>query len=307
MIDSLLDRIIRRPRLSVTFAIVIVVIAAGFIWWQFVWQNQTRVFQDMLANNLSTTSVTKTESANASDQHIEQDVRLEMGNMNAADWLVAATQGPSTVTTESIGTPSAGYIRYTHVATQVKGTANNAANFNKVINTWGKSDGKTDPTLNHIFSQTLLDLSAAPLPPIGNLPDAERQTLLAYMKSEKIFTPTYKNTKRAVVNGRAVYTYTVAVQLGAYVRMMQSFAHFLGLTDLDTIDPSQYSTVPPITLQMSVDRNSHQLIKITYPGSSFAQSYTDWGLLQPITIPSTTIPTTELQQRIQSLGGHTSA
>lgn len=300
MLDYIYEFILRRPRLGSSLGIIVILLFGSFVWWQIVWEHPERVFQDMLANNLAATSVTKLASANGNGQSVSQQVRLQMGGTNAADWLVTAAQTGSSVTTESIGTPTTGYIRYAGIHAITK-KGDKAYDFSKVLNVWGKSDGKTDPSLDHLFSQTLLDLSSAPLPPIGDLPESERQSILNYMQAQKIFSPSYGKVKRERILGRDTYTYAVAVQLGAYIRMMQAFGHYLGLHDLDTVDPNQYSTVPPITIQMSVDRAAHQLVRVVYPGSGFAQTYTDWGLLTPVAIPSKSVPTTQLQQRIQAL------
>ncbi len=300
MIDAVYEFVLRHPRLSGILGVIIVIFLGSFLWWRVVWERPQRVFTDMLAGNLSTSSVLKTVSASGNGQRVMQQSRLEMGGVNAADWLVTVAQTGSSVSTENIGTPTTGYIRYAHIDTVIQNNGK-PFDFSKVQNIWGKSDGKTDPSLSHLFSQTMLDVSSAPTPPIGNLPEGERQNVLSYMQTEKIFSPDYAKTKREKVGGRDVYTYQVAVQLGAYIRMMQAFAHYIGLRDLDTLDPSQYSTLPPITVTMSVDRASHQLVRVVYPGSGFSQSYTDWGLQTPIAIPAHTIPTTELQNRIQVL------
>jgi len=279
--------------------VLLAVIAAGALWWQFAWQNPRRVFEDMLANNLTAASVTKVAGLQGNGQNVQQYTRLQMGGTNAADWLVSATQAGSSVTTESIGTPTGGFIRYTHIV--LPQSDNRPSIPADVLNVWGRSDGKTDPTLDHLFAQTLLDLSTAPLPPIGNLPAAQRANILAYIGDEKVFTPDYAKITREVVDGRRVYTYSVSVQLGAYVRMMQAFARDLGLADLDSVDASQYATAPPVTLRISVDRASHQLVRIAYPGTAYVQSYTGWGVLTPVAVPAKTIPTTELQNRVESL------
>lgn len=299
--DWLLEKIIRYPRQSGIVGVVIVVVCMVLAWWIFIWQSPQRTFEDMLANNLTTTSVTRRALAGTAGQGIEQVARLQMGSTNAADWLVTARQTGSTVATESIGTPTAGYIRYLQISTSQKNAANKAYDFSSVLNKWGKADGKTDVTLNDLFSQTLLDISSAPVPPIGNLPGAERENILSYNRGEKVFTPDYTKVKRETINGRNVYTYQVAVKLGAYVRMMQAFAHDLGLTSLDTIDPNQYSTVPPITISVSVDRASHQLARVAYTNSGFSQDYSAWGLLTPISVPKAALTTTELQGRITAL------
>jgi hypothetical protein len=299
MLDELIIKILRYPRRSAALAVVLLILAMSILWWNFIWQSPQRVFEGMLANNLTTSSVTKQAGASGNGRSVEQYVRLQMGNTNAAAWLVMAKQNGSSVTTESLGTPSAGYIRYTEIAQQK--SKSRPLDLHNVLNVWGKGDGKTDTSLNQLFAESVLDVSTAPLPPIGNLSSERRQSILDYIRSQSVFAPSYKNVKHEKVNGREVYTYSVPVRLGAYVRMMQAFAHDLGIHSLDTIDPSQYATVQPITLTMSVDRASHQLVKVSYPGSGFVQSYTDWGLTTPITIPQQTISTSELQHRLQAL------
>lgn len=301
MLIDLLEKVVRYPRISAVTAAIILIAGGGFLWWQFVWQNPQRAFTDMLANNLAAYSVTRVASAQKGSQGIDQYIRQEMGSTNATDWLVTVRQGGSSVTTESIGTPTTGYIRYTNITTGQRRSSNTPYNFKNILSVWAKSDGRSDTSLNQLFSQTVIDISSAPIPPIGNLPVAERADVLNYIRDEKIFTPSYKDVKRETINGRSVYTYQVAVQLGAYVRMMQAFAHDLGITSLDTIDPSQYSTVPPVTIAISVDRVSHQLSQVTYQESGFTQSYRDWGLVTPIQIPHASVTTTQLQQRIQAL------
>ncbi len=299
--DWILEKIVRYPRTSAVVVPLVLVIGVGLFWWFAIWQSPQRVFDDMLANNLSTMSVTKSALAGTTQQGVEQTVRLQMGSTNAGDWIVAARQSGSAVTTESIGTTSAGYIRYTQIATPQKASTGKQFDFSSVLNKWGKSDGKTDASLENLFAQTLLDITSAPLPPIANLPVEQRENILDYMKEEKIFSVDYAHVKREIINGRSVYTYQVKVQLGACVRMMQAFAHDLGLTGLDTVDPSQYSTIPPLTMELSVDRASHELVQARYASSGFTQTYRDWGLMTPTPIPHAVLTTTELQGRIQTL------
>ena len=300
MFTALIDNILRNLRRSVAIAIVLLLFLIGIIWWDFVWQSPQSVFSDMLANNLNTTSVTKRVLASSSSQSVDQSIRLEMGSTNAAEWLVTATQSNTAVTSDSIGTQTTGYIRYTQIKTQ-PGAPKLITNFSKVLNVWGRADGKTDPALGQLFSQTLLDIGSAPIPPIGNVSETERQALVNYMQNQGVFSGIYSKVTSQTINGHGVYAYHLLVHLGPYVRLMQSFAHALGITSLSTINPNQYSTVAPVALNLAVDKVSHELVEITYPASGFTQSYADWGLLTPINLPHQTISTTALQTRIQTL------
>lgn len=279
-------------------AMVLIFAAAGsLVWYQAVWQSPGKVFEDMLANNLSATSVTKQLAAAGAGQSLDQTVRLRLGSSNIADWLIIAGQGNASITTENIATPDASYVRYVKIAAK-DGKPVAAPD---LLNQWGKSDGKTDTDLSQLFAGALLDIQSAPLPPIGNLPAERRENLLAYIRDNKVFTPDYSKVKTGVVNGHGVYTYPVAVSLSAYVVLMQTFAHDLGLSQLDQLDANQYISAEPIAVTLSVDRQSHQLVQAAYAGSGFTQTYTDWGLETAIAPPVHVVTTTELQKRLQAV------
>lgn len=300
MLIAFIDSILRNLRRSVTIAVLALLVLIGLLWWDFIWQSPQNVFNDMLSNNLNVTSVTKHISVSSSSQNVDQYIRLEMGSTNASEWLVTATQSNTSVTSDSIGTPTTAYIRYTQIIDRPK-TQKIATNLNKVLNIWGQADGKTDPNLTQLFSQTLLDIGSAPIPPIGNVSEAERQALLNYMQNQGVFSGIDSKVSSQTINGHGVYTYHVLVHLGPYVRLMQSFAHALGNDSLNNINPTQYSTVAPVPLTLSVDKLSHDLVEVIYPATGFAQTYTDWGLLTPVALPHHTISTTALQTLIQAL------
>src|SRR5579883_329720 len=229
----LIETLLRYPRRSALVAGCLLIVGGGWAWWQFGWQNPQRVFLDMLVNNLATPSVTRLVAAASGGQSIDQAVRLDAG-AGVTDWLVTARQNGSTVTTESLGTHSTGYIRYTQIEGSTAAKAKAAA-FRQVLNTWAKSDGKTDTQLQTLFDQTLLDITNAPTPPIANMPPDQRSQLLQFMQDERVFTPDYAHARRTTVAGRPAYMYAVKLNLAAYVRLMQSFARDLGLNSLDTV------------------------------------------------------------------------
>ena len=295
--EWLIELALQYPRRFIAVTTAIVVLTGMFLWWQVVWQNPAHVFADMLAANLATTSVTKLVSAGDGKQTIDETIRQQMGSTNAVDWLVNATQSSSQVTTDRIGMPSTGYLRYT----SIKAAGSKPDDFASVLNVWSRNDGSSDTGLGQLFSATVLDVSNAPLPPIGNIPAEQREIILQFDKDTAVFTPNYATVKSKTVAGHRVYEYAVTVRLAAYIRMMQAFAHDLGLKDLDQIDPNQYTGLSPVVVTLDVDTMSHQLVRALDAGSGFSQTYTDWGLLTDITVPHHAISTTELQQRLQAL------
>jgi hypothetical protein len=296
-------QLLTRRQLTVLIycASIVLLLVAALIWWKFVWTTPRKVFNDMLANNLRTTSVTKYQESNTTGQKASQYVRFTLGSNNASNWLVQLKQANSEVTTESIGTPTTGYVRYTHVATQQKKSDNKAYNFDNVVNVWGKADAANADQLKLLFSQSLLDVGTAPVPPIGNLTTEHRDNVLQFIHDQGIFMPDYTSVRREVLDGRPVYVYQTQVKLVPYVRMMQAFARDLGLHTLDDINPSQFQSAAPVNLVLKIDTRSHQLREVSYPALNFTEKYSAYGLTTPIEIPTKTIPVSELQNRLKNL------
>jgi hypothetical protein len=285
----------------ITAAAVLLVVISGLVWWYFVHLSPSRVFWGAMENNLRVPSVTKHVTASQGGQNLDQYIRLQLGSTNAADWLVTLKQQNSTVVTESVGTPTTGYVRYIKAATSQKHQDGSAYNFNNVLNVWAKADNASTDSLSQLFSQTILDISKVPAPPIGNLPPEYQQNLLDFMHDQSVFAPDYTHMKRETLDGRSVYVYDVKVSLMPYARMMQAFAHDTGLKDLDNLDPTQFRSAEPVKLRFVIDAAGHQLREITSEDQAFKQTYDSYGLTNPIEIPRSTISVTELQKRLQSL------
>lgn len=296
-----MSAIASKKTLLTSAAGLVFVVVIALLWWNFIYQSPRRVFESMLTNNLRTSSVTKYEKTVSGNQKAEQYVRLQLGSTNASQWLVSISQPGLNVTTESIGTPTTGYVRYIKASSTKKDASGKQADFSSILNVWGQAAPKEQSSLTQLFSQSLLDIGTVPAPPIANLSAEQQENITAYIKEQNVFVPDYKNVKRATIDGREVYQYNVTVKLAPYVRMMQVFANNVGLKDLDSLDPTQYQSAQPIKITMSVDVNSHQLKQIGYAGSGFTETYSDYGLSAPITIPTKTISATELQARLQKL------
>jgi hypothetical protein len=250
----------------------------------------------MLANNLSTTSVTKNELSTANGSTLTQRINLQLGGHNSSRWIVTVQQKTASVTTDSIGTPQSGYVRYT----QINPAAGKQAA--QVLGVWASpAKGDTKSVLPTLFANSLLDLNSAPVPPVGNPTPSSRADLLSYTKNQGVFTADYAKVTRGVINGREVDNFPVSVSLAPYIRLMQAFAGAYGLKQLDQLSANQYQTAAPVKLTIAVDRLSHQMVRVTYAASGFSETYTDYGIAHPVTIPSRTITEAALRQRVSQL------
>jgi hypothetical protein len=285
----------------ITAAAALLIVVSAMVWWHFVYLSPSRVFWGAMQNNLRTASVTKHLTDTQSGQKLDQYIRLQLGGTNATQWLVDLKQSNSHVLTESIGTPTDGYVRYLKATTNQSHADGSPYDFGNILGVWAKADGQSSDTLRQLFSQSVLDLGTVPAPPIGNLTPTEQQNIFDFMRAQQVYTPTYSSMKRETRDGRSVYVYDVQVQLMPYVRMMQAFAKNLSLHDLDQSNPAAFQNSDPVKLRFVIDAAAHELREISYPSNNYTQTYSGFGLTKPIEIPTKTITVTTLQQRLQKL------
>lgn len=290
----------RKPAVVLySLGIVILIISAGF-WWRLVYSSPTNVFDRMLANSLSTSSVTKTTNQADDSQKLTQTTVLvaQPKQIVRSTSVLGQSDDPDTrITTESIGTPKADFVRYTDIKTSQRNPDGNPFDFSSVIGVWGRTDqGDPDSSSAQLFNQTALGVV-----PSANLPLPLRRSLLEQIKNDGVYKIDTSSVKRQLVNGRPVYSYKVSVLPVAYVTMLKNFARSLGITRLEQVDPSQYKDSEPLKFTFDIDVWSGQLTKIAYDGSVRTEVYQAYGARTQIEAPASFIAVDELQSRLQQI------
>lgn len=279
----------------------ILLAVSGWLWWDKVYQSPENVFWGAIENNLATTSVAKHTLQKGNGQTLDQYAQLVLGAQPKAHWLTTIEQPKTTVTTESIATPTVGYVRYTHIASSQKNKQGKLLDFSHLTNVWAKATAKDNSSLTNLFNQTLLDVSSVPTPPIGNLTADQRSKLVDYMRKNTVFSTVYGAAKHATIDGREAYVYTVQVTLDPYLHMMQTFANYENTHVLDSVDPSAYQNAAPVTLTMAISPTSHQLLQLSSASTGFQQDYSGYNAVVSAPLPAHTIPLAELESRLQKL------
>ncbi len=275
---------------------------AGWAWWRHVYNDPQRAFWSMLSTSLSTSSVTRHTTQADQSNSLDQITRLSLGDQTIARGLSIVKQpsavGTNTVVTETLGTSSADYARYLSIDTKQTGHNGQPLNLSSVLNVWGKSDAAPagQPSNTQFLNGTILSL--VPFAPLGNQP---RQRILQTMRDNKVYDIDYSKAISRKEAGRPVFVYQVSVKPSDYVTMLKTLAHELGLSQLDTVNPAAYASNPPEKMEMSVDKLSHQLVRITYATGFRQETYSGYGLQSTVAIPSATIPISQLQARLQAL------
>jgi hypothetical protein len=268
---------------------LILIVLFGSLWWTKVYNSPRRVFEGMLQNNLSTPSVTRTSQA-SDQQGLERIEQLSFVPPIASRTYIKLTQdseqGQAAVQTETIGTQDSDYSKYLKID-----VAGGRSNFKSVEGVWGKTtlaDGQPQ-----YLSQSMQGLI-----PFANLSSGDRAKILQLIDQKQIYKVNYASTKPTHLNGKSALNFSVSVNPVNYVSMMKELAKLSGVSGLDGINASDYKDQPSIDINVIVDKQSRQVLEITYGQQK--ETYSAYGLNQPLATPDKTIPFSELQQKIQA-------
>lgn len=277
---------------------VIVFAGAGYGWWHMVYSSPQNVFNRMLATSLASNSVTKTINQNDGQQILEQTTQFSVApkqRVHAKNVLKQVVDRGTVISTESIATSKADYVRYTDIKATQKRDDGKDYDFSSVVGQWGKADDR-DPTSGgaQLFVQNLFGVV-----PLANLPADQRKELVQLIKKENVFGTDFSKTKRNLVNGRPVYSYDISVKPKAYVTMLKLFARDLGMRQLEQVDPDQYEDSEPLNFTFDVDAWSGQLRAIEYKDSVRTERMSAYGAKLQIEPPTSVIPLSELQKKLQ--------
>lgn len=280
------------------FVSLIIISATGWMWWSKTFMNPDRVFHDMLANNLRTTSFTRhivqengNEGVNQTS-HVSFQAPFDYSKSSTALTQRISGNKKSTIVTETIGTNSADYVRYTGV-NGVEGLAG-ADNVKKLIGTWAKRETSSQTGQQvTFFSESLFGFL-----PTGDLNPAQRAKLLNSIDQKDVYkiVSSEKKTKKA----RPVFIYTVNVNAKSLVSVLQEYATMINSSSASQFDPEQYAQTPDLMIKVTVDIVSRQLSVIENPASSRVETFSGHNLIKAPGIPPNTIPVEELQKRLNS-------
>ncbi len=297
------------PRLPLCLygAGAVIFILTAWLWWAKVSVDPAHVFNGMLASSLSTTSTTL-DLSQPGDGSAKEAIQLQFGTNTFAHALSSLSQNGNTVTTETIGTPAADYTRYATVKTNKTNKNGRPVDVSGIQNVWAKTTAaeaaQGQNTL--LFEQAVLGiglpLGSVPVP-MGDVPLGARAALLGEMQGDNVYSPDIAKMKKGVADGRLAYAYPVTLQPVTYARLMQNFARALGLHDLDNFDPNSLSGQSPVEMTFVVDAHAQQLLEIDYASDNYKETYGNYGVISPVSLPQKTIPSTELQRRLSALQG----
>ncbi|HEY5805791.1 MAG TPA: hypothetical protein VIS56_00205 [Candidatus Saccharimonadales bacterium] len=273
----------------------ILLLAAGALLWCFkVSMSPERVFWKTIERSLATSGVTVQAEQNSDGTESREMVQYSLGGTNRSHSLTTMSQQGTTIVNETIGTPTADYVRYKSINTNQKKADGSLIDFSKAVGVWAKGTEGS----GQFFSQAALGVTGVL---IAGVPSEARAGLVQQVRDDFVYRIDFSKTKKERIDGRLVYTYEASVQPFAYAKLLKQFAKVVGLQGLEQLDPEEYKGQKPLNLLISVDARAHQVASLSAPGSASKQTFSAHDIPVRVELPEQTITGAELQKRINSL------
>lgn len=283
----------------VTASLATVLIIAG-VWWLAAKPTPEQVFSSMLENSLSLRGVTRVTTQEAEGQSLEQVVQLQTGHEEIVAGRTVLKQSSqvndSIVVTESTGNPLSDFVRYVSIETDQTGMGGQSLDFSEVLGVWGRSTDGSALSGGEFFSEATLGVV-----PISYLEPNERQEMIEKINQLQLYEIDYSTVQVSQYEGRDAYVYRVNMQPEKYISLLKDFAQIIGSKQLDGVNPNDFVGSPTLSMEMTVDILSRQLMKVSYSDSDRSEIYGSYGLLRDISLPKESITVEELQSRLQSI------
>ncbi len=286
-------------RLAIDLVVLACVILLGvslFLWWTRIFMNPQRTLDDTIANNLKTRSITKSVNQSGATGGINQVTYLTFFPPTVASQTdTVLTQGAgsnaNSVTTQTIGTSSEDFIRYTNVKTSNQESSERVKG---LLGEWAKRQQDLAKGQRVSF----LNESMFSIVPFGYFNDSQSAQLLDLIKQKNVYK--YNSAKRMIQNKRPVYVYDMSINPADLVTVLQEYIRLSGAGDPSQFNPAQYQGLSDVKVKMTIDILSRQIVDVQY-STGRTENYSGQNLYHPIELPTETIPVEELQKRLQGL------
>ncbi len=269
-------------------------LGSGYYWYQNVFTDPNRVLSDMLDKSLQVNSVYRNSAQVDEQSGAQQSVKsyLSFTPQTLSQSVTTINQdGPNgdiRVTTETVGTKSADYVRYSSIDMPNA----NKDSFKDVVNVWAKRDSTSQEA---VFMNADL-FNVYTIIPFANMKNADRNTIKDEIKRSNLYKINSSEIKYE--NGRPVMNYSMSVAPGALVGVLAKYAQITGLGNAAELNAEQYADAEPIPFKMTVDLISRHVTTVTAETFGRTDKYSGYNAQHSVSLPETTIGIDELQTRV---------
>jgi hypothetical protein len=276
--------------LAISSILVLALLIGGIAWYYQSYSNPTNAFWGMVGNNLSVMSISKKSAQKSQQVETTTLTRVSFTPTPQIHFIKEITDNsvsPSAkLTVEAIGTPQADYQRYSKVERVLQ--TGKKVDYSSIYNLWLKNPnagGRPQLVGSSLFGSMLF----------GNLPASSSEQVMS--KLHKAYSPHF--SKEDSYNGRKSYDYFVDINLRAYASAVKTYATMIGLKAAAP-DPNSYPISAKVTLRLSLDVLSRQLVKTEYKDvDGSTEYYSGYGISTPAEIPTQIATVDQFQRAIQ--------
>ena len=269
----------------------LIIIAALWTGYAKYYSAPKRVFNTMLANNLSTEGFTR-ETSQAACVPNSQGSNIIQTSFSPSPTIHCITHinnGSVKLTIESIGNTGGDYQRYSFV--QTSAVAPKQDKYSKVYDMWIKNSGS--PTAQPNLYGQLLNTPVL----FANLTPSQSKELTSSLSN--VYQVDYKNVAKERSGMRETYTYSVIVPLKKFATTEKTYADILKLPIASRIDPRSYPDSSKVAVKFTIDVLSRHLKQVQF--QSVTETYSSYGVAPLVNIPTKTVSLQQLQNAFQSV------
>jgi hypothetical protein len=260
-------------------------------------QQETPVtaFRQMLVTSLSTGQVAQ-QTTVANHDKLGQQTRFDVSDITNPKVLMKIKTGSYDY--NGYATLQNSYLNYQHFNT---GNSKYDQQLSSLIGIWFqiKQNGQDSPgydskqtTLIDPFVNFFGDFD------FGNFPANDRQQLVQYLVSNKVYQYDPSKVATAQLNGKDVYVYPVQENAAKLKQFNLKVAAFMG-ADTSRVNPI-LTHLKDTSVKMYVTKDTHQLIKVENNGSVVTYQYNNLQALPPE--PASPLTAHQFSQKLDAVG-----
>jgi hypothetical protein len=273
--------------------LVLVLLAAVVIWHRRANPDPGVAFYQALQYDLTATGLSCTVQVTNGGVTTQQSTDLNLATKSLQTQLTLS-QKTSTVTTQEIVSGQADYVRYIAIKTTATNSTGQKQEFSKVLDVWSK-DTVARGTTPSVFAQTTLGNCIVPL---AHLTSGQAGGFVQQLRKNVVFKTDFTNATRTKLNGTAVLKYQVSVQPESYVAFMKQLAEAYGLSGLSNVNASSFSQKSAENFTFYVTPWPARVLQVTAQGRSYTVTFRNDGVVPKIVVPTTTVTSQVLLQRL---------
>ena len=273
-------------------AALIIAIGSSYFWYTRVYMNGERRFWIAIENSLSTKSVVRTLNQGGTGNQVVQKYRLNFAPQRVIENNVEFTTRSATentrIVTEGIITPQDQFLRYTEFEDE------GGNDLDSVLGLWAQESSNEqnaeDARINFVSEHVTLVI-------FGNFNPNYRNQVIKQLQDRNVYSGTLMNPFEIEKDGEKLLVYNLKLDIRAYAEILGNAFVDAGYGEFPPLEPSRYREGAQVGVEITVNKRTNKVADVVFGGR--AESYSNYGVIKDVTLPTVTISIPELQQKVQ--------